>query len=143
MSVHQTGEKNGQWKGGRSVASNGYVLVRVGKDHHLADVRGYAYEHRLVAERMLGRRLRKGEQIHHKNGDKTDNRPENLEVAESLTHHRALHRSGRKKLRLPNEPNSIVLCKCGCGTQLASFDAHGRFRQFVSGHNLRRLSNGR
>lgn len=43
------------WKGGRSIASNGYVLVRVGKKHHLADVRGYAYEHRIVAEQKLGR----------------------------------------------------------------------------------------
>ena len=50
----QFGEVNGQWKGGRTVASNGYILIRVGKEHHLADVRGYAYEHRLIAETKLG-----------------------------------------------------------------------------------------
>ena len=58
MAKHNIGKKNGMWKGGRSVASNGYVLIRVGMDHHLADVRGYAYEHRLVAEKKI-RRTRK------------------------------------------------------------------------------------
>jgi hypothetical protein len=33
------GARNPNWKGGRLVASNGYVLVRVGVGHHLADVR--------------------------------------------------------------------------------------------------------
>lgn len=54
MAKWNTGEKNGLWKGGRSVASNGYVLIRVGVDHPLADVRGYAYEHRVVAEQKKG-----------------------------------------------------------------------------------------
>lgn len=35
MASHNIAEKNGMWKGGRSTASNGYVLVRVGRDHHL------------------------------------------------------------------------------------------------------------
>lgn len=75
-----SGPQNGNWKGGRSVASNGYVLVRVGKDHHLADVRGYAYEHRLNAELMLGRRLEPDEQVHHIDGDKANNATSNLMV---------------------------------------------------------------
>jgi hypothetical protein len=91
MSEHQTGSRNGMWKGGRVIASNGYVLIRVGISHHLADVRGYAYEHRLVAEQMLGRQLQPGEQVHHKDENKTNNLPENLEVishAEHGTRHR-------------------------------------------------------
>jgi hypothetical protein len=39
---NQFRENNSNWKGGRLIASNGYVLVRVGIGHHLADVRGAA-----------------------------------------------------------------------------------------------------
>lgn len=136
------GEANPNWKGGRSIASNGYVLIRVGRRHHLADVRGYAYEHRLVAEKKLGRRLEPGEIPHHINGNKQDNRPENLEVLPSRHHHGREH-SRRKTLRAPDEPNPVVICACGCGVSFHKFDADGRPRRYVSGHNYRSDASGR
>ena len=59
---------------------------------HPYAVGGYVYEHRVIAERTLGRFLERGERVHHINEDRADNRPENLEV---LTHreHFLLHRS--------------------------------------------------
>lgn len=120
---------------GRSLASNGYVLIRVGKAHPLADVRGYAYEHRLVASKTIGRWLLPTEQVHHRNEIKTDNAPGNLEVHAGLAEHRVRHRRLDKGRRLPGEPNPNVQCGCGCGARFLRFDEWGRPRVFVSGHN--------
>lgn len=43
-------------------------------------------EHRYVMEQMIGRPLRSDEQVHHKNHDRLDNRPENLELVSSAEH---------------------------------------------------------
>lgn len=132
------GPKNGFWKGGRTVASNGYILIRVGTDHHLADSRGYAYEHRLVAETTIGRRLQPGELVHHRNGDKQDNRPENLEVVAGNAGHQLHHRTARLDLRLPGEGNTIEACACGCGGTFLRYDSQGRPRRFLPNHNGKR-----
>lgn len=137
-----TGPQNHNWKGGRVVASNGYVLVKL-PAHHLADVRGYVYEHRLVAEQKLGRTLTLGEIPHHINGIKTDNRPENIEVTRSRAHHQARHRSAGCNRRYPDESNAARQCACGCGRVFERFDRYGRPRRYVSGHNMRRLRRGR
>lgn len=137
MGEHKHGNR---WKGGRVVASNGYVLVNVGKDHHLADCRGYAYEHRLVAEEMMGRRLLPEEQVHHKDEDKKNNDPSNLEVVKDIAHHRVEHRTRGFSRRLPGQANERITCACGCGSEMESFDPSGRPRKFISGHNMRSVN---
>lgn len=140
MAENRSRENNANWRGGRSIASNGYVLIRVGTDHHLADVRGYAYEHRIEAEKKLGRRLRRGEQVHHRDHDKMNNDHDNLEVARDRRHHAEQHRTVQRQepLRAPDEMNPLVACECGCGTRFRKYDASGRPRKFVSGHNGQR-----
>ncbi len=138
MGKKHFGASNPNWKGGRLIASNGYILIRVGTDHHLSDVRGYAYEHRLFAEEKIGRRLRPREQVHHIDGNRGNNALENIEVMETLAHHLVNHRKTGKKRRLPGEPNIKILCACGCGKRFLVYDTSGRPRFFVSGHNTRR-----
>lgn len=83
------GSRNGRWNPDRLRSSHGYVLVRVGKGHPLADVRGYAYEHALVWS-AAGRTVPPGYLIHHRNHEKTDNRLTNLRLV-TVAEHARLH----------------------------------------------------
>lgn len=75
------GERGSNWKGGRRIDPNGYVLKWC-PDHptRANTTKPYVLEHRLVMEEMLGRYMEPHETVHHKNGIRDDNRPENLEL---------------------------------------------------------------
>lgn len=70
----------------------GYIRVYCPM-HPMANTWGYVYEHRLIVESILGRHLNNNEHIHHINGKRWDNRPENLKVL-SPSEHAKLKRLG-------------------------------------------------
>ncbi|MGH7177995.1 MAG: HNH endonuclease, partial [Tepidisphaeraceae bacterium] len=79
LAIERVGHKSPGWRGGRIKSSTGYILVQA-PDHPAAQAVGYVPEHRLVMEKTIGRYLRPEETVHHINGTRDDNRPENLEL---------------------------------------------------------------
>lgn len=111
IGAQNAGEKHPYWKGGRYIGNNGYVYIRVnGK---------YVLEHRHVMEQHLGRPLRPGEAVHHKDHTRTNNAPENLALlhnGEHVTHH--LHedwaehghrRSAKERTEVPCDNCGVLM----------------------------------
>lgn len=130
---------NGNWQGGRIVTPDGYVMIRVGRKHHLSDCRGYAYEHRMVAECNLGRRLAPGEEVHHRDeSDRQNNDWSNLTVCANRLEHQLHHRTSSlpsRAAQLPGEENVEIECGCGCGGRFPKYDSVRRARRFLPSHN--------
>ena len=89
------GEKAANWKGGVRITKAGYrQLYR--PDHHRADTRGYVMEHIVVFEEETGVPVPKNCCVHHLNGNKSDNRIQNLCMMQH-TAHTVFHHTGAKR----------------------------------------------
>lgn len=95
----------------RVISGDGYYMVSPPLGYKGKTYIGgrYVYEHRLIAEQIIGRMLETGEIVHHKDGDKLNNSVENLEV---LT--KEIHDSHHSILRMKF---SEVECT-GCGKKI-------------------------
>ena len=82
--------KQHPWHTHRSINQSGYIEI-YSPNHPFKTKRGYVKEHRLVMEGHIGRYLGKGEEVHHRNENKQDNRIENLEL---LSHHQHFNLHG-------------------------------------------------
>lgn len=92
-SIARKGEKSSSWKGGVLSTTKGYKCVMMPR-HHRANSRGYVLEHILVFEKATGISVPKNCCIHHINGNKQDNRIENLCLM-LTTAHTAFHNKNR------------------------------------------------
>ena len=72
-------------------------------NHPCRDKGGFVLEHRLIMEQHIGRTLAPSEIVHHKNGNKEDNRIENLEITNRSAHasyHMNEIKGGKKRAQL-------------------------------------------
>jgi len=87
------GKEHPNWKGGRYINNSGYVLVwtpNYPRAYKYSGNRGYVLEHILVWEQYHNQILPSGWHIHHLNGIKTDNRPENLKALPRKVHYQLI-----------------------------------------------------
>lgn len=94
------GKKNGHWKGGIHNREDGYILVRIGVVPRTFRGARYKLQHRLVMEKKLKRPLLRTEIVHHKNGNRSDNRIQNLEILSSQSVHARNHNESRSRNKL-------------------------------------------
>ena len=117
------GIKNDSWKGGKRKTQYGYYAIQVIGHPFAQDKTDYVLEHRIVAEKYLltdsnsieidGKRyLSPKYVVHHKNGNRTDNRPENLEVMTKEEHTR-LH--SIENIRQRDSKGRFIKCNGSSG----------------------------
>jgi len=75
------GRKNLKPVGARRLLSTGYVQIKTPRQ-------GWMFEHRYVMQESLGRKLTREEEVHHRNGQRDDNRLENLAIVPRRKHER-------------------------------------------------------
>lgn len=106
------GENNGNWAGGKTFSAQGYILI-ANPEHENSRKSGYVLEHRYIISQRIGRPLKDTEIVHHINGDKLDNRPENLEIT-SRSHHALHHMQSKPNINTRRVERVIVNClNCG------------------------------
>ena len=91
ISKSKMGSKNPMWKGG-IIYRLGYKFIK-DRNHPFSNKRGYVRYSWLVMEKKIGRGLKKGEVVHHINGIKNDDRPDNLYLFKNTGIHTSYERN--------------------------------------------------
>ena len=132
--ANNLGKNSSRWNGGKNLNAQGYIMI-LAVGHPLARKNGYILEHRLIAAERWGIFAVMGMHVHHKDGNKQNNSTENLELIAPDKHH-SLHNRGENSLqKVVGEPNTIVSCACGCGSEFLKYNKWGRTRKYSIGHS--------
>jgi hypothetical protein len=94
----RTGVHAAHWKGGTHKDPKGYIQQHA-PEHPAAKGNGYVMQHRLVMEQIIGRYLTADEVVHHIDGNRANNCPDNLQLM-TRGDHTALHRPDRNRKTL-------------------------------------------
>jgi hypothetical protein len=97
-------EKSPCWNGGRYIDVHGYVMILIESGpRNGSGWKKYRKEHIIVMESHLGRKLRKGEIVHHIDGNRQNNDISNLSLLNHRKHrdaHQSLQEIGYKLVKL-------------------------------------------
>lgn len=86
------GSKNARWRDGITITSGGYIAFTASKAN---GEHAGKFLHKVLAEWKIGRKIDRGEHVHHVDGDKLNNHPDNIIVLTASEHAR-LHSEKRK-----------------------------------------------
>lgn len=137
-----------QPRGKKVIREDGYVLVYC-PEYPFAKNGKYVFEHRLVMANKLGRPLDSQEHVHHINGNKQDNRLENLMLTTNSEHRKEhwkdatkedierLTKISRERATKVKIKRKRIPCACGCGELIWNYTDKGRPKKYVHGHNQR------
>lgn len=90
----RTGKKNSNWRGGNGkIDTGGYKEIYL--PSHPRSIKGLVREHIVIAEGKIGKQIPRGYHVHHKDGDPSNNNPDNLEVFDGQRGHKLRHAYNR------------------------------------------------
>lgn len=94
------------------ISTQGYYYI-LDKEYHRANKQGYAKVADIVAEKHFGVVLKKGQIVHHKDGNKLNDSPDNLEILETTTHNNMhlIESCTKKRIRSLLRKCSIPFCE--------------------------------
>lgn len=123
------GSLNGNWKGGKYVDPRGYVLI-LSPNYHRKVAHCYAFEHWLVYEEHYKCCILPWGNIHHKDGNKSNNNWWNLELLDNSKHvtkHVRLNMGGRVCSSCGSDKTNFETLKSGYRTAHWGRDGNGGF----------------